>query len=188
MSTYPLNTWAFLLGKYFGQAVVLLVIVAFGFGLTGMISTLLGGIFDFSTYVMLLTFSTCLALLFLGVAMLVGTIARNRWQALTISVSIWFFLIIAWPSLLIATLGMMPYTWVKPAVVMMTFLNPAEFTRLFTVVKLGGGSTLGPEYYQWIVWIQRPLGTLGFIVMAFVWIRILLAVSYLLWERGRGRV
>src|SRR5690606_9608021 len=110
LSTYPLGTWAFLTGKYIGLAAVLLAIVAFGFGLAGAVGWLLGGGFDFSTYGRLLVFSVCLSLFYLGAAMLIGSIARNRWQALTIAAGVWFLTIIAWPALLIAALGMMPYT------------------------------------------------------------------------------
>lgn len=119
--------------------------------------------------------------------MLIGTLARNRWQALTIAVGVWFFTVIAWPSLLIAMLGMMPYLWIKPAITTLTFLNPAELTRLFTVVKLGGGSTLGPEYYKWMMWIRSPWGTPVFAGVMLVWIGAALAAAYGLWERGRGR-
>ncbi|WP_223829638.1 ABC transporter permease [Paenibacillus arenilitoris] len=187
LSTYPLGTWPYLAGKYIGLAVVLLTIVAMGFGLSGAAGWLLGSGFDFSTYITLLLFSACLSMFFLSVAMLAGTLARNRWQALTIVVGIWFFLIIAWPSLLIAALGMLPYLWIKPAVIGMTSLNPAELTRLFTVVKLGGGSTLGPEYYKWMVWIESPWGTPVFAGAALLWIGAALTVAYLIWERRRGR-
>lgn len=187
LSTYPLGTWSFLTGKYVGLATVLLAIVAFGFGLSGAAGWLLGSGFDFATYRQLIVFAASLSLFYLGVALLVGTIARNRWQALTISIGIWFFTVIAWPSLLIAVLGMMPYPWIKPAVTTLTFFNPAELTRLFTVVKLGGGSTLGPEYYDWMVWIRSPWGTPAFLGVLLIWICLALTAAYSLWERGRGR-
>ncbi|MFF2479649.1 ABC transporter permease [Paenibacillus sp. NPDC058071] len=185
LSTYPLRTWSFLTGKYIGLAVVLVTIVAIGFGLSGAAGWLLGGGFDFITYRRLLAFSIGLSLFYLSAAMVVGTLARNRWQALTVAVGIWFFTIIAWPSILIATLGMMPYPWIKPAVTALTFLNPAELTRLFTVVKLGGSSTLGPEYYQWMVWMESSRGTPVFLGVMLVWIAVALSMAISLWEKGR---
>lgn len=188
LSTYPLGTWAFLLGKYIGLAVVLLVIVALGFGLTGLAGWIAGGGFDFPTYAKLLAFSVCLSLLFLAVSMVAGALSRNRWQALTVAVAVWFFTIIAWSPVLIASLGMMPYLWIKPVLTALTFLNPAELTRLFTVVKLGGGSMLGPEYYDWILWIRKPSGTPAFLAVAVLWAGIALGIAHMLWERGRRRV
>ncbi|OOC61444.1 ABC transporter permease [Paenibacillus ihbetae] len=187
LSTYPLGTWPFLAGKYIGLSAVLMSIVAFGFGLSGAAGWLLGSGFDFITYGQLLVFSIGLSVLYLGIAMLIGTLARNRWQALTISVGVWFFTVIAWPSILIAILGMMPYLWIKPAITTLTFLNPAELTRLFTVVKLGGGSTLGPEYYKWMIWIRSPWGTPAFAGVMLVWIGAALTLAYGIWERGRAR-
>lgn len=187
LSTYPLSTWAFLAGKYIGLSVVLLTIVAVGFGVAGTAGWLLGGGFDFATYGSLLVFAAVLALLFLGAALLVGTLAKNRWQALTVAVAVWFFAVIAWPSVLIAALGLLPFMWIKPAVTVLTFLNPAELTRLFTVVQLGGGSTLGPEYYDWISWIRKPWGGPMFAAVALAWIGAALAASCFVWERGRRR-
>lgn len=187
LSTYPLGTWAFLAGKYLGLAAVLLAIVAIGFGAAGAAGWLVGAGFDAAVYGRLLLFAGLLAVFFLGIAMLAGTLARNRWQALTLAVGIWFFAIIAWPAVLIALLGMLPYPWIKPAVTAFTMANPAELARLFTIVKLGGGSTLGPSYYEWIGWVRSPLGTPVFIAMAVVWTGSLLALSTAIWKRGRGR-
>jgi ABC-type transport system involved in multi-copper enzyme maturation, permease component len=187
LTTYPLGTLSFLSGKYLGLAVVLLVIVAFGFGLSGAVGWLTGGGLEPVTYWHLLVFAICVSLFFLGAAMLIGTMARNRWQALTASVAVWFFLIIAWPSVLIAVLGMLPYPWIKPAVTVLTFLNPAELTRLYTIVQLGGGATLGPEYYEWVGWIRSVWGPPVFWAIMLIWVSIAIMISYLVWERGRGR-
>ncbi|MEC0094091.1 ABC transporter permease [Paenibacillus macquariensis] len=187
LSTYPIGTMSFILGKYTGLAVVLLIIVATGYGLMGMISGLIGMAFDSATYFLLLAFSAGLVLLFLTVALFIGSLSRNRWQALTVSVSVWFFTIIGWPTFLIAILGLMPYLWIKPLLVALTILNPAELVRLFVVIKLGGGSVLGPEYYQWVEWIGRSTGSLLFMLVCLAWILISILAVYRIWERGRSR-
>lgn len=188
LSTYALSTGAYMIGKYAGISIVMLSIVAAGFGLSGMVGSLLGGGFGVSAFLMLLLFAALLSFFFLAIATLIGTLARNRWQALTAAVGVWFFAIIAWPALLIAALGMLPFPMIKPAVTVAVFLNPAELTRLFTVVKLGGGSTLGPEYYKWVDWIQQPWGSAAFLGMALLWIAVVLVAAHVIWERRRGRV
>ncbi|GIQ69561.1 ABC transporter permease [Xylanibacillus composti] len=187
LSTYPLASTAYIAGKYAGLSIVLLSIVAFGFGLSGIVGALAGIAFAYDTYVLLLTFSATLVLLFLAVSFLIGTLARNRWQALTTAVAGWFFLVIAWPALLIALLGLMPYGWIKPAISVLTVLNPAELARIFAVIKLGGGAVLGPEYYEWVTWIHQPSGTFGFIVFALMWLFVTAGAANWLWERGRRR-
>lgn len=187
LSTYPLTTGAYLIGKYLGLAVVLLAITAFGFGLAGVVGWAAGGGFGFRTYGVLLAFSLCVALLYLGLSQLVGTLARNRWQALTISAAVWFFTVMAWPALLIAVLGMLPYPWIKPGVSVLTLLNPAELARLFAVIKLGGGSMLGADYTDWVSWIRGGSGTLLFAGVCLAWIAVCLGLAVWLWERGRRR-
>lgn len=187
LSVYPISTWSFIIGKYIGLVIVLLVIVSIGFGVVGLLGLVAGFGFGLQTYLQLLAFSCSIALFFLAISLLIGTLAKNRWQALTIAVAIWFFAIIGWPPLLIAALGFMPYPVIKPAVTMLTFLNPAELSRLFTVVKLGGGAILGPEYYEWIKWIRQPAGNFGFLGTTVVWIVSVIAFSQLIWERRRSR-
>ncbi|MGO4693072.1 ABC transporter permease [Paenibacillus sp. 2TAB26] len=187
LSTYPISTWSFMLGKYLGLAVVLLVIVFVGFGAAGLLGLAAGSGFGLQTYVQLLSFSASIALFFLAIALLIGTLAKNRWQALTIGVAIWFFAIIGWPPLLISVLGFMPYPVIKPAVTVLTFVNPAELSRLFTVVKLGGGAILGPEYYGWIKWIKQPAGSIGFAFTAILWIACVITAAQFIWERRRSR-
>lgn len=187
LSTYPLGTMPFLIGKYVGLSVVLLTIVSFGYGLMGLITIIIGKTFAVTTFLLFLTFSCGLVLLFLSIALFVGSLSKNRWQALTISVMIWFFAVIGWSTILIAVLGLLPYLWIKPVLVFFTFLNPAELVRLFVVIKLGGGSVLGPEYYKWVNWIHQPSGSLVFIALCIVWIGLSITAVYWIWERGRSR-
>ncbi|QHW35413.1 ABC transporter permease subunit (plasmid) [Paenibacillus rhizovicinus] len=185
LSSYPLSTFAFLSGKYIGMAIVMLTIVAFGFGLTGVVGALVG--IRFGAFGLFIAFSSGLVLLFLAVALWLGTIASNRWQALIYGVSVWFFSVIGWPTLLIAVLGFVPYGFIKPILLALTALNPAEFVRLFVIVRLGGGSALGPEYYDWIVWVRGPYGLLLFSLLFVGFIGAAAGVSYVVWERRRIR-
>ncbi|MED1824968.1 ABC transporter permease [Brevibacillus agri] len=183
LSTYAKTTSSFLVGKYAGQALVLIAIVSFGYGVSGVAGLLLGKSFAFSTLLFLLVFSICLILLFLGIAMVIGALCRNRWQALTMGVSIWFFYILAWPTLLISVLSFVPYTWIKPLLQIVTFFNPAEFVRIYSVTRLGGGAIFGPEYYKWIYWIDSALGDVCFVALCLLWIGATLWIATRAWER-----
>jgi len=183
LSTYAMTTSSFLVGKYVGQAVVLISIVSFGYGLSGLAGFLLGRTFAPTTLLFLFVFSVCLILLFLGIALLIGALSRNRWQALTMGVSIWFFYILAWPTLLISVLSFVPYTWIKPLLQIAIFLNPAEFVRVFSVARLGGGSIFGPEYYKWMYWVDSPLGDVGFVALCLLWIGATMYAAITAWER-----
>ena len=187
LSTYPLGSSSYIIGKFIGMAYVLLVIVAVGFGVSGLISSLASHTYSWNSYMLFLLFSAVLVLMFLSLALLIGTLCHNRWQALTAGVALWFFLVLGWPTLLVALLGLVPYTMIKPLLLMLVFLNPAELSRLFLVVKLGGGSVLGPEYYKWVDFMYRPEGTVTFLGGSLLWIVLLLAAAILVLERGRRR-
>lgn len=187
LSTFSLSTFAFLLGKYIGLFLVLSVIVAFGYGVSGVLGTFLGQGYSLSSLAFFFSFSLLIVFLFLSIAVWIGTLSRNRWQALTIGVSVWFIYIIGWSSLLIAVLGFVQYSLIKPVLVGLTFLNPAELIRVFMVVKMGGGSIFGPEYFQWIKWIQSPWGVPVFIGVCLLWVAVALGTAMLVWERGRRR-
>lgn len=185
LSTYSLTSASYLMGKYFGQSVVLIVIVCFGFGLSGVAGALVGAGFSLATLAFLLCFSILIILMFLGIAMLIGAISNNRWQALTMGVSVWFFLILAWPTLLISVLSFVPYTWIKPILQAAIICNPAELVRFFSVIWLGGGSIFGPEYFQWVNWFDSPFGAVGFFMLLFMWICITMYAAIFIWERRR---
>ncbi|WP_338462996.1 ABC transporter permease [Brevibacillus borstelensis] len=187
LSTYAITTPAFLWGKYFGLAVVLVSIVCFGYGVSGLLGSFLGTGFTLSALLFFLFFSVCIVLLFLGIAIVVGTLSKNRWQALTFGVSIWFFFILAWPTILISVVSFLPYTWIKPILQIATCLNPAEFVRIFSIVRMGGGSIFGPEYYNWVTWMQSPFGIVGFIALSIGWIVCTMGIATFIWERGRYR-
>ena len=185
LSSYPLTTFPYIFGKYIGLVVVICTIIFVGFGISSLVGVAFGITLYYSTYLYLLFFSLMIAITFLTISVFVGTIAKNRWQALTIDIGIWFFLIIAWPTILIAVLGFMPYTSIKAILTVLTIINPAELTRLFVVVKMGGGITLGPEYYNWMLWINSEWGGLVFFFIVIVFISLFIGLSNIIWERKR---
>lgn len=187
LSTLPLSTTSLLTGKYCGVLVVLCVIVCFGFGISGLLSAIFGVPLALSTLLFFLAFSLLLVIVFLAIALLVGTVSRNRWQALTIGVGLWFVLIIGWFTFLVSTLVYVPYLWIKPLIITLTFLNPAELIRIYMVTKMGGGSIFGPEYAAWLDWMQHPASVFGFAGVLIVWILGMLVLSIFIWERRRRR-
>lgn len=187
LATYSLSSFQLLLGKYVGLSAVLFAIVGISFGFAGLAGGLLSKSFSLYTLGFFYFASLLLVFVFLGIAVWIGTVARNRWQALTIGVALWFVLILAWPTLLIAGLGFLPYPAIKPALQVLTCLNPAELIRVFMITRIGGGSSFGPEYYRWIQWLKGPGGLAGFVGIGLGWIAASLGLATWAWERGRRR-
>ncbi|QOY36573.1 ABC transporter permease [Anaerobacillus isosaccharinicus] len=185
--SYPLSSSNWLLGKYIGIYIVIIAIVAFGFGVAGLIGILFGSGLPSSVGLFLLVFSLLLTFVFLALALFIGTLSKNRWQALTVSVSIWIFFVLAWPIIMISTLGSLNYKTLKSTIEVVTLLNPAEFTRIFMITKLGGGSIFGPEYIHWVGWASSPFGTIYFVILCIVWVYFFMLTATYLTERGRKR-
>jgi len=185
--TYSLSVTSWLAGKYVGLLIVLSLLTTISYGVTGVISSFSASGFAASTYSLLFLFALLLIMTFLAIALLIGAVSRTRWQALTVVIGIWFFLIIGWSPTMIALLGQLPYLWIKPLLTVLTMCNPAEWIRIYIITTLGGGSIIGPEYYQWVGWISHPSGHIAFILLVVAYVLGILALAGLVWRRGRLR-
>lgn len=183
--TYQLSSSVLLIGKYVGVLIVLLTIVTVAFSVTGIVSTIFTEGFAVSTYLLLFIFASCIIIAYLSMAFLIGAITKNRWQALTYVIAVWFFTIIGWVPILIAALGQLPYLWIKPVLTIATLLNPAEWIRIYTIVTLGGGSIIGPEYYNWVTWIRDDSGSFAFGLLLIFHVILYVGCASWLWERGK---
>src|SRR5699024_4520194 len=105
LSTYPISVYSFLWGKWLGLAVILVAMLFFSFGVAGVITLAFGQGLSISTLIFLLLFSITLALVYLSIALLIGSIARNRWQSLVGGITLWFLTILIWPLLMISTIS-----------------------------------------------------------------------------------
>lgn len=185
LSTYPISTFSFLIGKWFGLAIVLLTIIFFSFGLSGIFVVLFGQSLSLQTFIFLWLFSSLLALVFLSLSILIGSLAKNRWQALIGGIGVWFITIVIWPLVMISTLSHLPsYKMIQPSLQVLTLLNPAEFIRVFAMMRLGAGSAFGADYDQWITWATGNIGLVTFILILAGWIFISLLLSGWIWNRG----
>lgn len=185
LATYPLSSQSFLFGKWFGLAIILITIIFFSFGLSGALITIFGEPMQTETFIALIVFSILLALSFLSVAFLIGSFSKNRWQALILSISIWFVTIVIWPLLIISSLTFLPsYKMIQPTLQVLTILNQAEFIRIFTMMRLGAGSAFGADYDMWITWATGDYGLLIFVLGISLFIVLAIFISSWIWNRG----
>lgn len=185
LSTYPLSTYSFLWGKWIGLTVILLTMLFFSFGLAGIISVIFNQALTLSTLLFFWIFSSILALVYLSIALLIGSFAKNRWQALIIGIGVWFLTVIIWPLLVIGTLSHLPsYKLIQPILQVLTILNPAEFVRVFSIMRLGAGSAFGADYDMWITWATSDYGLFIFFSIFICWIIAAILIGGFIWNRG----
>jgi len=185
LSTYPISSYTFLFGKWLGLFIILVTVIFFSYGLSGFLIGFFGPGISVATFFFLLLFSTLLSITYLNISLLIGAIAKNRSQALIIGISFWFLTIVIWPMLLISTLSYLPsYKMIQPTMEVLTILNPAEFIRVFTIMRLGAGTAFGAEYDQFITWINGNSGLACFVGFFIAWIVLAILVSGYLWKRS----
>lgn len=166
LCTYPLNVTGYIIGKFMGLLTAQLIIFTLSFGLS-MLFGLLGGIqFSLKLLIGIYLFSILLLFVFLNIGIFLGTIVNTRWKALVISIAVWFFLIMIWPTALIALLSLLPYKMIGGLMKLALILNPAEFLRVFFISKWDSGSIFGQPYYSLVKIFES--GTSWFLLFEYL--------------------
>lgn len=185
LCTYPLATSSYVIGKIAGQFIGQIIIFTLSFGSSVMIGLLSGSRFESSWILAIYLFSVILIFLFLVLGIAIGGFSSTRWQALAISIAVWFLLIMMWPTAMISILNLVPYTMIAPLIKIFLFCNPAELLRIIFVIQLGGGAVFGQSYDQLVTFMQS--GTV--VIVLFVYIAIYTAFFLLIavWRLERRR-
>ncbi|MEB4856021.1 ABC transporter permease [Priestia sp. TRN 1309] len=177
LSTYPLSTVSYVIGKILGQITSQCLMFTLSYGISLLIGLLFGVSFSAKWAIALYFFAISLLFFFLIMGVVIGSFSSTRWQALSISVFIWFFLIMLWPTALISTLNLLPYPMVGAALKTLLYINPAELLRIVFVIKLNGGAVFGQaydgltsyyNYDQWISWLGLCYYTLVVMVISIL--------------------
>lgn len=187
LSTYPLSSGAWIAGKFLGNMLVMATITTFAFSIGGIVVYVSQPFASLDTLLILYGYALSLVIFFLAISVVIGVLSRNRWQALTISVTVWLLFVLAWPVLLMSLLHSLSFRAVIDVLQIATFFNPVEFIRIFFTIKLDGGHLFGPLYVDWVRWAQGPASGLYFIGLAAGWLIVLAGISVFLVERGRSR-
>ncbi|WP_410984713.1 ABC transporter permease [Bacillus cereus] len=187
LCTYPLKTSSYVIGKTVGQFVAQTAIFTMSFGTSIIIGLLSGSKFDMFWILAAYIFSLLLILLFIVLGITIGSFSTTRWRALTISIVVWFFLIMMWPTALISVLSLVPYTMIAPLIKILLFCNPAELLRIIFVIQLGGGAIFGQAYDQLVMFLQSKNVILVLIIYSLIYTIIFLFVAGRQMERRREK-
>ncbi len=187
LSTYPLFTLSYVIGKVGGQFTAQLIVFTFSYGISMAISLLTGGGFSLEWLWAIYRFSVLLMFYFLVIGVAIGSFVKTRWQALSISVILWFFLIMIWPTALIGVLGLVPYTWIAPLMKALLYLNPAEYIRVNFVVNLDAGAVFGQAYDSLISFMETPISAMIDVIYFIVFLvaMLLFSMGMLEWRKRR---
>ncbi len=158
LCTYPLNTSGYIFGKFFGLYSSQGIVFTLSFGVSMAIGLLMGIQLSVKWLIGIYLFSLFLIYVFLILGIFIGTLVNTRWKALILTVTVWFFLIMIWPTVLISLLGLVPYPMIGVLLKMALTLNPAEFLRLFFISQWNSGSIFGQTYDNLVHIFQSGAG------------------------------
>ncbi|MBE7105445.1 ABC transporter permease [Bacillus cereus] len=187
LCTYPLKSTSYVIGKTIGQFIAQTAIFSMSFGVSIIIGLLSGSNFDMFWILATYIFSVLLIFLFLLLGITIGSFSITRWQALAMSIVVWFLLIMMWPTALISILNFVPYTMIAPLIKMLLFCNPAELLRIIFVIQLGGGAIFGQAYDQLIMFLQSNAVILVLLIYGIIYTTIFLFVAGWQMERRRKK-
>ncbi|MGG2066173.1 ABC transporter permease [Bacillus sp. S14(2024)] len=186
LSTYPVSSVAYVMGKAFGQLTAQLIIFTLSYGISLIIGLINGSALSIKWVLALYVFSIVLMLFFLIIGFVIGSFVVTRWQALTISVGVWFFFIMIWPTALIAVLSFVPYPMIAVLLKIALFINPAELLRIVFVVQLGGGAIFGEAYDALITFLQS--GAAWGVLILYTLLYMILGFALSAWKLERRKM
>ncbi|MCM3667176.1 ABC transporter permease [Mesobacillus subterraneus] len=184
--TYPVSPWAVILGKYAGLFAAVWSVLTFGYGAALLVIFFVGGSVSVSLLLLFYLYSVLLAAIFLSMAMMIGIMAKSRFQALGVSLIVWAFLVLFYEFIIMGASMFMMKQWILPMLTASIFLNPVELIRVQSILSLDGASVFGPRLYDLTIWADGSAGKVLFAVAVFLWT--VLPVLYSVRRIKRGAV
>ncbi|WLR54252.1 hypothetical protein LC048_17650 [Mesobacillus subterraneus] len=129
-------------------------------------------------------YSNLLAAIFLSLALMIGIMAKTRFQALGISLIVWAFLVLFYEFIIMGLSMFMMKQWLLPMLTVSIFLNPVELIRVQSILSLDGASVFGPRLYDLTIWADGWTGQTLFVLAILLWT--LLPVLYTVYRTKRG--
>lgn len=176
--TYPVSPWAVIIGKYAGLFAAIWSVLTFGYGAALMVIFFIGGSVSISLLLLFYLYSVLLAAIFLSISMLIGIIAKSRFQALGASLIVWAFSVLFYEFILMGASMFIAKQWLLSMLSLSILLNPVELVRVKSILSLDGGSVFGPRLYDLTIWADGWTGNVLFAAAAVLWlvVPLLLAV------------
>lgn len=184
--TYPVSPWAVILGKYAGLFAAVWSVLTFGYGAALLVIFFVGGRVSVSLLLLFYLYSVLLAAIFLSLAMMIGIMAKTRFQALGVSLIIWAFLVLFYEFIIMGASMFMVKQWLLPMLTASIFFNPVELIRVQSILSLDGASVFGPRLYDLTIWANGMAGKMLFAAAAMLWT--VLPVLYSVYRIKRGAV
>lgn len=178
----PVTMLEVMLGKYFGLAIALFSALVLGFGISGILISILGGSAEIKLYLLMVLLAFMLALVSLSIGFLISSMVRKGSTAVSIALFIWLLLLV------FGDLGLMGTSIVLNLGVgqlfTLTLLNPMQIFKIAAILNIRGSlEVLGPAgIYAFRTFGARLLP--GLIAVLAAWTFVPMSVAYFSFRRS----
>ncbi|NLY78344.1 MAG: ABC transporter permease subunit [Lysinibacillus sp.] len=174
LKTYPMKTFQYVLGKFVALVLSFIFIVLLAFGVVFTFGGFFGGV-HFPYEFLIVAF--CLILIFSSIAILLGSLAKNRLHALSLSLVIWALLLLLLSYAVMAIGTIVPGHVLQKLTIGILHINPVDWLRFGYFLLSGQTAVLGPTYFDLIEFYQSVLGKIMFVGLTVLWMIIPLLLA-----------
>jgi len=180
----PLLRAEVVLGKLLGLFFAIGLATLIGFAAAGVLVVAGNGPGGLTRYAALVGLSLLLALAFLSLAMLVATISRRKPRAIGISLFLWFFFVLFYDLLAIATTLFLRGGTANVMIFVSVFGNPVDMVRVAGLVILDNVTIFGAAGASLLRFLGGPLPAVSALLVALLlWIIIPVVTACLVIRR-----
>lgn len=168
----PISVGEFLIGKFSGLVMALVLSVVAGLGIAGAILVFRTGSEAAGTFLLFIVNSVVLGIIFLSVSFLISVLFYERSKVIALTIFLWLLFAILYDLGLIGLLIVTKGSVGKEAFSLLLMLNPVDIYRVLNFISIGEfqiliglASVEFPSYIRasmlWgisMIWIIAPLG------------------------------
>jgi len=160
----PLSRTEIVLGKLLGLCAAHTLATLLGFGFTGVLVALKVGTRGLESYLVLVGFTVLLGAVFLPIGALLTVLSGRRTRSYAVVLVAWFVVVLLFDLVAIGLAFVLPEAWANRVAFAGVFVNPADATRVATMLAISGKETFGPAGAQ----LVRSLGGQGQAIVLLV--------------------
>lgn len=174
LSTYTLKSQSYRWAKWLSLVLSFALMLSIGYGIVLIIHAFYATL---TLDVSMIGFAFLAVAIFSALSIVVGSVAKNRIQGLTIALGVWAFCLLIADYLVMAIGTFVAGVVLHQFVLFATFTNPVQWIRMGFILYSGNSSVLGPAYYDFTVFMLTPLGIGIYIFCSMLWVILPLWVS-----------
>jgi len=143
LTTQPLTRKQLLLGKFTGLSFTIIGSTLVGFGIPGIIMSLVIGVQGAISFALVVLNSLLLGIVFLGIALLITLLTNRQQIALGIAIAVWLFFELFYGMVMMGMTLYFSHTTLKTLLLFGLLGSPVDITRVLSLLAVGGPHFFG---------------------------------------------